>query len=63
MTLIGLIVFILVIGLALWLVNMVFGLDARSKNILTGLIALIAVLWLLQWFAPGVFDVPLFPKH
>ena len=50
MSLIGLIVILVVIGVILWLVNTYIPMDPKIKNILNIVIIIAVVLWLLSMF-------------
>ena len=54
MTLIGLIITLVVVGLILWVVNTYIPMDAKIKNILNVVVIIVVVLWLLSAF--GVLD-------
>ena len=48
MTLIGLIVALVVIGLVLWLINTFIPMDPKVKTILNVVVIIFLVLWLIQ---------------
>jgi len=50
MTLLGLVVTLIVIGVLLWLVNAYIPMDAKIKNILNIVVVIVVVLWLLSVF-------------
>jgi hypothetical protein len=50
MTLIGLIVTLVVVGVLLWMVNAYIPMDPKIKNILNIVVVIAVVLWLLQAF-------------
>lgn len=50
MSIIGLIVTLIVIGVLLWLVNTYIPMDGRIKNIINIVVVILVVLWLLQVF-------------
>lgn len=50
MSLISLIIPLIVVGVALWLVNVYIPMDAKIKNILNVVVVIAVVLWLLQAF-------------
>jgi hypothetical protein len=50
MTLLGLIVTLVVIGLALWLVNQYIPMDPKIKTILNIVVVIAVILWLLSAF-------------
>jgi hypothetical protein len=52
MSLIGLIVTLVIIGLILWLINSYIPMDQKIKTILNVAVVIIVILWLLQ--ATGV---------
>lgn len=54
MSIIGLIITLILVGFALYLVQLI-PMDATIKKVITAVVILIAVLWLLQTF--GVFTM------
>ncbi len=50
MTLLGLVVTLIVIGVLLWLVNAYIPMDPKIKNILNIVVVIVVVLWLLSVF-------------
>jgi hypothetical protein len=50
MTLIGLIVTLVIIGLLLWLINTYIPMDQKIKTILNVAVVIIVILWLIQAF-------------
>jgi len=50
MTLIGLLVTLVVVGVLLWMVNAYIPMDPKIKNILNVVVVIAVVLWLLQSF-------------
>ena len=50
MTLLGLVVTLIVIGILLYLVNQYIPMDAKIKNILNIVVVVVVVLWLLTVF-------------
>ena len=50
MSIIGLIVTLIVIGVILWLVNSYIPMDPKIKNILNIVVVVVVVLWLLSLF-------------
>jgi heme A synthase len=54
MSLIGLVVVLVVIGVVLWLVNTQIPMDAKIKTIINVVVLLVVLLWLLGVF--GVLD-------
>ncbi len=56
MTLIGLVIVLVVVGVVLWLIQSAPFIDASMKSIIKWVIIAVVVLWLLQAF---VGDVPL----
>lgn len=50
MTLIGLIITLVLVGVLLWLVNAYIPMDARIKNILNIAVVILVILWLIQAF-------------
>jgi hypothetical protein len=53
MTLLGLIVTLVVIGVLLWLINSFIPMDPRIKQILNVAVIIVVVLWLLFQFLPS----------
>jgi len=50
MSIIGLIVVLIVVGVLLWLVNSYIPMDAKIKQILNVVVIILVVLWLLSLF-------------
>jgi hypothetical protein len=50
MTLIGLVVVLIVVGVLLWLINNYIPLDPKIKTIINVIVMITVVLWLLQSF-------------
>jgi hypothetical protein len=50
MSLIGLIITLVVVGVLLWLLNNYVPMDAKIKNILNVVVVIVVVIWLLQAF-------------
>jgi len=50
MSLISLLVFLVVVGVALWLVNTLIPMDAKIKTIINVIVILAVCLWLLEAF-------------
>jgi hypothetical protein len=50
MSLIGLIVTLVIIGLILWLINSYIPMDQKIKTILNVAVVIIVILWLIQSF-------------
>ena len=48
MSLIGLIITLVVVGVLLWLLNTYVPMDAKIKNIINILVVIVVVIWLLQ---------------
>lgn len=48
MTLIGLIVVLVIVGVVLWLINTYIPMDPKIKTILNVAVVIVVVLWLLQ---------------
>lgn len=60
MTLLGLIVTLIVVGVLLWLVNTYLPMDAKIKQILNIVVVIVVVLWLLSAFGVlGFLNVPI----
>jgi hypothetical protein len=53
MTLLGLIVTLVVIGVLLWLINSFIPMDPKIKQILNVVVIIVVVLWLLFQFLPS----------
>ena len=53
MTLIGLVVTLVVVGVLLWLVNTYIPMDAKIKKVLNIAVVVIVCLWLLSVVFPG----------
>jgi len=54
MSLIGLVVVLIVVGVLLWLVNTYIPMDGKIKSILNAVVVIGVVLWLLSVF--GILD-------
>ena len=54
MPLVSVLIVLIVVGVLLWLVNSYIPMDAKIKNILNIVVAIVLVLWLLRAF--GVLD-------
>jgi hypothetical protein len=52
MTLLGLIVTLVVVGVLLWLVNTYIPMDPKIKQILNVAVIIVVILWLLYAFLP-----------
>lgn len=50
MSLIGLVVTLVVVGVLLWLLNNYVPMDAKIKNIINIVVVIVVVIWLLQVF-------------
>jgi hypothetical protein len=50
MSLIGLILTLVVVGILLWLVNNYIPMDAKIKTIINVVVVIVVVIWLLQVF-------------
>lgn len=60
MTLIGLIITIMIVGILLWVINTYIPMDQKIKTILNIVVVIVLVFWLLQVFGVlGALDVPL----
>jgi hypothetical protein len=53
MTIIGLVITLVIIGVILWLVNSFIPMDANIKNILNVVVIIAVVIWLLSVFVGG----------
>jgi len=59
MSLIGLVLTLVVVGVLLWLLNNYVPMDAKIKNIINIVVVIVVVIWLLQVFGvlgslPGI---------
>ncbi len=52
MSLIGLVIVLIVVGVVLWLVNTYIPMDPKIKQILNVAVIIVVVLWLLSLFVP-----------
>jgi hypothetical protein len=50
MSLIGLVLTLVVVGVLLWLLNTYVPMDAKIKNIINIVVVIVVVIWLLQAF-------------
>jgi hypothetical protein len=50
MSLIGIILTLVVVGVLLWLLNNYIPMDGKIKRILNGVVVIVVVIWLLQTF-------------
>jgi hypothetical protein len=50
MTLIGLIISLVIVGLILWLINTLLPIDPKIKTIINVIVLIVVCLWLLQVF-------------
>jgi hypothetical protein len=50
MSLIGLVLTLVVVGVLLWLLNNYIPMDGKIKRILNGVVVIVVVIWLLQAF-------------
>lgn len=50
MSLVGLVVTLVVVGVLLWLLNNYVPMDAKIKNIINIVVVIVVVIWLLQVF-------------
>jgi len=50
MSLIGLVLTLVVVGVLLWLLNNYIPMDGKIKRILNGMVVIVVVIWLLQAF-------------
>jgi hypothetical protein len=50
MSLIGLVITLVVVGVLLWLLNTYVPMDAKIKSIINVLVVVVVVIWLLQAF-------------
>jgi hypothetical protein len=60
MTLLGLIIALVIIGVILWLINSLIPMDPKVKTILNVVVIIVLLLWLLSVFGiVGPLDVPI----
>lgn len=50
MSLIGLLLTLMVVGILLWLLNNYVPMDGKIKSIINGVVVIVVVVWLLQSF-------------
>ena len=50
MSLIGLLITLMVVGVLLWLLNNYVPMDGKIKSIINGVVVIVVVVWLLQSF-------------
>lgn len=50
MSLLGLVITLIVVGILLWLVNVYIPMDAKIKQILNVVVIIVVILWLLNVF-------------
>jgi hypothetical protein len=50
MSLIGLLITLMVVGVLLWLLNNYVPMDRKIKSIINGVVVIVVVVWLLQSF-------------
>jgi hypothetical protein len=50
MSLIGIVITLVVVGVLLWLLNNYVPMDGKIKRILNGVVVIVVVIWLLQAF-------------
>ena len=50
MSLIGVVITLVVVGVLLWLLNTYVPMDAKIKNIINVLVVIVVVIWILQAF-------------
>ncbi len=63
MTIIGLLVVLIIVGVVLWLVNTMIPMDPKIKTIINVVVVLLVCLWLLQVFGLiGSINGPLVPR-
>ncbi len=58
MSLLGLLTFIVIVMIVLWLIDLLPLPDARAKNIVRAIVVILALVWLLE--GAGVFTGPAF---
>ena len=62
MTLVGLVVILILIGVGLYFVNRIKWIDANFKTLINIVVFLVVVLWLISVF--GLFDIgPVIPRY
>ncbi len=57
MSLIGIVIVLLVVGVLLWAVQQLPFIDATVKKIIWVLVIVVVAIWLLNLLVPGVLDV------
>jgi hypothetical protein len=57
MSLIGIVIVLLVVGVLLWAVQQLPFIDATIKRIIFVLVIVVVAIWLLNLLVPGVLDV------
>ncbi len=57
MSLIGIVIVLLVVGVILWAVQQLPFIDATVKKIIWVLVIVVVAIWLLNLLVPGVLDV------
>ncbi len=57
MSLVGIVVVLLVVGVLLWAVNQLPFIDATVKKIIWVLVIVVVAIWLLNLLVPGVLDI------
>lgn len=50
MTLIGLLIVLIIVGVVLWLVNSMIPMDGKIKTIINVIVIIVVLLWVLQSF-------------
>lgn len=63
MSLIGLVVVLIVVGVLLWLANTYIPMDAKIKNIMNVVVVICVVIWLLNVFGLLSMDIPVPRVH
>ena len=59
MTLVGLVLTLVLIGVLLWLINTYVPMDAKIKNIMNIVVLIVVILWLLNVFGVlGAINTP-----
>ncbi len=60
MTLLGIIIVLVIVGVVLWLINSMIPMDGKIKTILNVVVVIAVILWLLQGF--GLLDNRIFTR-
>lgn len=61
MSIFGLLIALIIIGVVLWLVNTLIPIDPKIKTIINAIVIILVLLWVLSMFFGG-FDSPVFNR-